>query len=128
MKKCSVTITSSVDGRENSFHLNGEMELSAFGATLHYKDGEAFVSLELQGEKAEIERNGDYTLKICLERGRVCNGVLGIGGNEGAIQSLAHKISYSVKDGSLLAVLHYDLLLGDEPQKMKLRIMARAKE
>ena len=127
MKECELAIASSADGQENNFTRKGEMELSAFGAKVCYLDEGASVCIYFQGETVTIDRQGDYTLKISLQHGVVSEGVLGIGGNEGIIHTLAHKVAYSINENSLLATLHYDLLIGDEPQKMKLRILARIK-
>ena len=125
MKECELTIASSADGQENNFMRKGEMELSIHCAKVRYEDEGALVCMDFQGETLDILRRGDYTLKISLQRGVVREGNLGIGGNEGAIHTLAHKVAYSISGNSLLATLHYDLLIGDEPQKMKLRILAR---
>ncbi len=124
MKKCKVTIITTVDGQESSIVREGEMTLSAGGACLRYREENALVCILLQGERAEISRNGDYSLFLHLERGQTREGRLGLGGSEGEIGVVAHKVGYSMGKDSLLALLEYDLLFGGETQKMKLRLHA----
>lgn len=128
MKSCNVKITTSVDGRETDFVGQGEMQLYARSADLRYQDGQAFVRLTVCDETATVERQGDYSLGLRLERGKFCDGTLGIGGAEGNVQVYTHRVVYSIGDNSLLLFLHYDLLIGTESQKMKVRLYARSGE
>ena len=128
MQACRVTITTSVDGAENTINREGECLLSVFGCELRYREENAAIRILLKGETAEIERVGDYSLRLNLERGRQTVGYLGIGGSEGEIGVFAHTVAYSMGKDSLLLSLRYDLLLGGELQKMKLRLLARVKD
>lgn len=126
MRTCDISITTVADGNKTSFSAKGEMDLSAYKAQLAYREAQSFVQVSLDGESAMIVREGDYTLRIPLKRGEMTCGTLGIGGNEGEIKVFAYKVEYSIREDALLAILHYDLLFGENKQKMKLRIVARA--
>ena len=127
MKACKLTITTTADGVENSVTREGEMELLLTGVQLRYREENAFVVMILKGESAEIQREGDYSLRLFLKRGEVSQGTIGIGGSNGEIQMFTHRVSYSVSKDSLLLSLHYDLLISGEKQEMKLRLLSRFK-
>ena len=128
MKKCRLTIITSVDGEETEFSAVGELVLSVKETCLRYRQDGSVVELCLEGETARIKRLGDYSLFLELRRGERTKGTLGIGGNEGEIEVDTHKVAYSQGKDSFLAVLHYDLQIGIERQKMKLRILARTEK
>ena len=125
MKKCKVTITTVVEGQENSITRDGEMDLSAEKTQLFYREENAAVHISLHGETAEVERQGDYTLRLHLVRGEITQGELGIGGSSGEIQTLTRAVQYSIREKSLLISLKYDLIISGEKQNMQLRILAR---
>ena len=125
MKACKVTITTKTDGQENTIVREGEMEATASCVTIAYKEEDALVSMRLQNETAEIERQGDYSLRLRLERGVLHKGELGLGGSCGEIETFAHAIQYSVTETSVLASLRYDLLFGTEKQEISLRFVSR---
>lgn len=125
MKKCKVTITTVVEGQENSITRDGEMDLSAEKTQLFYREENAAVHISLYGETAEVERQGDYTLRLHLVRGEITQGELGIGGSSGEIQTLTRAVQYSIREKSLLISLKYDLIISGEKQNMQLRILAR---
>ena len=125
MKKCRVTITTSVDGQENTIAKEGEMELSLASATLIYREENGVTRIFVESEKAEIERIGDYTMRLYLIRGELTEGEIGLGGSSGNIQSFTHRIQYSVTEKSLLLSLRYDLMISGEVQKMQIRLNAR---
>ena len=125
MKACKLTITTTADGVENTVTRDGEMELSIGSVQLRYREENAFVVMILKGESAEIQREGDYSLRLYLKRGELSQGTIGIGGANGEIQTFTHRVSYSVSKDSLLLSLHYDLLISGEKQVMKLRLLSR---
>lgn len=125
MKRCQVTITTEVDGRETEFSCEGILVLHARSATIRYKEENASVSLVFDGETVRVERNGDYCLRLFLKRGEENEGILGFGENAGQIKVFTHRVAYSIGQDSVLASLHYDLIFGAERQKMKLRVLAR---
>lgn len=127
MQACKLTITTSTDGTETTIHREGLCQLSVLGCELRYSEENAAVRILLKGETAEVERVGDYTLRLNLKRGERTVGYLGIGGSEGEIGVITHKVAYSQGKDSLLLSLNYSLLIGDEIQKMKLRLLARVK-
>lgn len=127
MKPCYLTITTTADGVETELSREGEIELSVNKTVLVYKEEQAIVRFTLQGERALVERQGDYSMRLCLERGKKCEGALGLGGAEGLIYTYTYRVAYSIGNNSLLASLRYDLLINDEPQEMKIRLLARLK-
>ena len=125
MQACKLTITTLVDGQKTEFSCQGELELSTFTAILRYREENAIVTLSWNGESVSIDRQGDYTLRLFLQRGARTVGSIGIGGNEGEVEVETHRLDYAVRKNSLLAMLHYDLIIGGEAQRMQLRISAR---
>jgi len=128
MQACRMTITTNADGVENTITRDGEMEISLNAVILRYREENAFVWMKLQGESAELERAGDYSLRLKLNRGEICKGEIGIGGNGGEIETFAKKVNYSVSKDSVLLSLHYDLIISGEKQEMKLRLISRFTE
>lgn len=125
MRKCRVTITTVVDGQENTIAREGEMDISLGVATLIYREENAATRIHLENEKAEVERIGDYTMRLCLIRGELTDGEIGLGGSSGGIQSFTHRVQYSMTEQSLLLSLKYDLMISGEVQKMQIRLTAR---
>ncbi len=112
---------------ENSIVREGEMKISFTDVELRYREENAFVYMKLQGDCAEIERQGDYSLRLHLKQDEETKGSIGIGGTDGEIGTFAHRVAYSVSKDSVLLSLHYDLLISGDVQTMKLRLLARAK-
>ncbi len=128
MKTCVLTITTATDGQKNTIIRKGEMQFALSGVYLRYREENTTVLLQIQGERAQIDRQGDYSLHLELERGKNQKGSIGIAGAEGEVGTYAHKITYAQREDSVLLLLHYDLDFGGEIQKMQLRILARAEE
>ena len=126
MLPCQMTITTVADGNQNSITRKGLFDLSLDKSVVCYREENAVVRIELQGETAVLERQGDYSLRLHLVRGEECEGYIGMGGSEGGITTYAHRINYSIGKDSLLLSLHYDLLISGEKQEMKLRLYAKA--
>ena len=118
MQACNITMTTSTDEEEITFSRLGEMELSLGKVVLRYREENAWVLLILENGQAIIDRQGDYALYLVL---------LGIGGNQGELETITHKVAYSLRKDSLLLSLQYDLHISGEIQKMKLRLLARRK-
>ena len=127
MQACRLTITTKTDEQENTFIHEGEMDLTPTMVKLRYQEENSTVFLQLEGETARIEREGDYTLRLNLVRGEMQPGEIGIGGSSGEILAYTHKVAYSITKDSLLLSLQYDLIMSGEPQKMKLRLISRLK-
>ena len=128
MKKCRLTITTIADGQENTITRDGEMDLLSQNIRLFYREANAAVYLQLQGETARVERQGDYSLRLYLVRGEKTKGEIGIGGSSGEIETFAHTVQYSVSETSLLLSLKYDLIISGETQNMQLRLLGRYKD
>ena len=128
MKKCRLTITTIADGQENTITRDGEMDLLNQKIQLFYREENAAVYLQLQGETAKVERQGDYSLRLHLIRGEKAKGEIGIGGSSGEIETFAHAVQYFVSETSLLLSLKYDLIISGETQSMHLRLLGRYKD
>lgn len=128
MKACMFTVTTIADGQKSSIIREGEMETLADRATLFYSEENAKVQIILTGKNATIERIGDYSLSLRLSCGEFSTGEIGVGGSSGKIETFAHKIKYSYKDGALLLTMQYDLIISGEIQKMNLRLLAKYKD
>ena len=128
MQDCYITITTEADGTENTITRQGRWEPSVNSVKLHYCEENAQIFLQLVDGCAYIKRMGDYTLSLSLEEGKLLDGKIGIGGAKGDVQTYARKISYFLKKDSLLLSLHYDLIISNETQKMKLRLLVKNKE
>ena len=89
--------------------------------------GLSFASGRLIFEKdgVKLERRGDYALSLLLRQGEISEGALSFGESVGTIRVHAHKIGYSIGADCLLASLRYDLIFGEERQKMKLRLYVK---
>ena len=127
MQACNITMTTSTDEEEFTFSRLGEMELSLGKVVLRYREENAWVLLTLENGQAIIDRQGDYALYLVLKEGESTKGLLGIGGNQGELETITHKVAYSLRKDSLLLSLQYDLHISGEIQKMKLRLLARRK-
>lgn len=124
MKKCFLTIVSSVDGKENTFSYEAELELSASSAVLRYSEECGKTKLHFEKGEARIERKGDYGLSLCLKEGERTAGMLSVAGSDGKIEVLTARVGYSIGKNSLLASLKYSMLFENEIQEMSLRIKA----
>ena len=125
MKDCTLTITTVANGEESSIIRKGKMRLLPLFVELIYNEDNACVHLKLENGCAYIERQGDYTLSLCLREGEQTDGKIGILASQGDVVVLAHKVNYSIGSNSLLLMLHYDLLFGEEKQEMKLRVYSK---
>ncbi len=126
MQPCKITIVTTEENREIKTVRDGEMRLCGLDAVLIYKETQATVKMVFQGECVEIIRQGDYSMRLRLKRGKLEKGELGIGGSTGEIQTFAHKIAYSVRENGMMALLHYDLIISGEKQEMRLRLSAQS--
>lgn len=125
MQKCMVSITTTADGTENTIIREGKMFLADDLVKLVYREENALICIELQENTARIERSGDYTLKLSLQNGKTGQGEIGINGASGSVGTFTDRILYSVTGESLHAVLHYDLLIAGQRQKMRLNLRAK---
>lgn len=128
MQPCKVTIATSADNEKTEITREGYCSIFEGGVKLRYEEAGTSVTLSLENGEVFIDRVGDYTLRLHLKKGEVTNGVLGINGAKGAVEVKTTRIAYAITKNSLLLSLHYLLIIGEEPQKMKLRIFAKINE
>ena len=125
MKDCRLTITTTVDGQETNVTRLGKMDLQPLGVTLYYREENAEVTIHARTNRVEIERKGDYSMRLTFVENELLSGTLGIGGNEGSLQTQTHRLAFSVTEHSFLLLLQYALIFSKEKQEMKIRISAR---
>ena len=128
MQTCKFTITTAVDGEENTLIKQGSIDFSQEGVVLRYEDEGAKVCIRLQKGKADVLRQGDYSLSLPLEEGKTTDGRLGLGGADGTIAVQTYTVKYA-KDGKVFKLaLRYDLLFSrEERQRMQLNLRATLK-
>ncbi len=127
MYTCKFAITTLVDGQENAMIRIGQLNISGGEISLMYQEESASVSIVLKKGIAVIDRRGDYSLHLTLEQGKTVEGNIGIGGSYGTVLAKTHHIKYSMDRGMFTLSLGYDLLFGDETQKMRLKLRGQIK-
>lgn len=128
MQKCRITMTTATDGEKNTFFMDGELQVSPTETFVRYNEENARVVVQVQEEFVRIERTGDYSMVLPLQKGKRQTGALGIGNQTGEIQIDAHEIAYTKKQDGLLLNLRYDLYIGNEKQEMELTLLAKVME
>ena len=127
MYTCKFAITTSVDGQENAMIRMGQFNISGDEVLLTYQEEGAAVSIVLKKGIAVIDRRGDYSLHLTLEQGKTVEGNIGIGGSCGTVLAKTHHLKYSMERGVFKLSLGYDLLFGEETQKMRLKLRGQIK-
>ena len=125
MKNCTLNITTTVDGIATSIQRNGQASLTPISAHIIYKEENAVVEITLSEGLLHIERRGDYTQSMYFCERKRMTGKLGIGGADGEIHTHTDALSFSLSETALLLSMHYVLLIGDEPQNMKIRLFVK---
>ena len=125
MQPCRIEISTKADGKETRVVKAGRMQLSSTSLALFYEENGGQVELTMQNNVVEISRKGDYSMFLRLEKCRITDGFIGVNGQSGKMQTYAKRVAYALNEKSALLSLHYDLLIGEEPQEMKLRIFAQ---
>ena len=109
MRNCDLTLTTTVEENRTQVKQSGKLRSSEAETTLVYNEAQATVFIKFLKDTVIIERQGDYSLYIPLEKGKIKTGTLGIGGSEGEILVETHAIGYSLSKTALLASLSYTL-------------------
>ena len=126
MQEVFLTIWTAVDQEESRFSCKAEMESSSLSAVLCYTEENARVAIYVAETETRIEREGDYSMRLCLRENCRTQGTLSIGGNEGVLDVSTKRIAYTMTKNSLLLQLEYTLHFGKEVQQMRLRLKATA--
>ncbi len=125
MRVCTVTIATQADERKSNVVRNGRIEITSTKVTITYTEETAETLLVFDKNNVSIERKGDYTMRLSMQKGETRNGVIGIGDNEGEVQTKTSRLAYTISDTSFMLSLHYDLIIGGETQKMRIRLFAK---
>lgn len=127
MKICKLIISTVADGCENTISRMGKVAILNGSILMEYKEENAQVQLTINQNSAKIERVGDYSLRLYLIPNQITEGNIGIAGNEGAISVRTFLVDCKQMEEQVEIHLHYELLFGEEPQMMKLSLMAYMK-
>ena len=122
--RCEVKLTTTVDGKKTRVVHGGDLQISESHACVTYTEENAVVSIEVKGKTITLIREGDYSLRLTLEKGKTLDGVLALGDNEGIIQVKTQRVGYKLTKNTLVLELKYTLLIG-EAQEMQLKIEAK---
>ena len=124
-QNCLIMISTKVDGKKSEYTVEGEVEILLRSAYLSYCENQSVVKVFLCGEKAEINREGDYALSLCLETGKTTQGRIGIAGNSGENSTYTHKIESRIAENFIAARFRYDLIIAAEKQEMELNLFVK---
>lgn len=125
MYACTLTIFSSVDGKDSTFRTEGRYRLYPDRTEIRYAEENSNVLLCITSEGATIERTGEYTLFLPLLEGKRTSGKIGIGGSCGSVDISTKKSELSLKEDGIAFSAAYALHFDGEMQRMKLRVLAR---
>ncbi len=124
MAICKLTVSTRVDGEENKIVRMGKIEDSEGEIRISYREENAQVRLRILGRRAEILREGDYSLFLPLMQGESTEGTLGISGSKGGLPITTHRVEHSKKNEQTRISLDYELWFCEGSQKMQLEIIA----
>lgn len=125
MKCWQLQITTNVDGRETVTERMGEVTIDGSSVKLVYAEESAVVTLTIAEKNALVKREGDYDLFLSLREGEKTDGSITLSGSQGTLTVKTDKVRCLIKDNaSALLILQYVIYFGDEPQEMKLRLVA----
>ena len=129
MQDCRLTIITSTDGQENTVGYDGKIDVCEGVVRLIYNEKDAAICITAQKGLVVIERTGDYSLRLHLEEGKKTDGLLGIGGAVGKVQTETYRAKYLLDECVLKLSLRYNLIFSAmEVQEMKLNIKAQIKK
>ena len=119
-------IVTTVDGEATQKTWEAECELGTEFAKIEYRDEQAFVRVLIDNGRTEIERVGDYGLKMSFQEGKDTPVVLEIAGNVGEITAHTYRLGYLLSEKSCMLHLHYALCFSEtEKQEINLRLHAK---
>ncbi len=127
MEFCRLTIHTTADDTSSTITRMGKISRLSDRIILSYREENAQVTLLLEKGRAEIERVGDYSLRLLLLPGTVSQGALGVGGSEGVVQTRTRSVEYRQTGKTLHILLEYALLFGEERQEMRLEMTVECK-
>ncbi len=122
MAICKLTVYTRVDGEENKIVRMGKIEEKEGEIVLSYREENAQVRLRILGSRAEIFREGDYSLFLPLVEGQSTEGALGISGSKGGLPITTRRVEYVKNEGERKIFLDYELWFCEGSQKMQLEI------
>ncbi len=121
MQACQIKISTAVDGEEKKIVRRGSISRGD-EVVLQYEEENAKVKITLRNQRALLEREGEYGLRLPLEEGKTTEGALSLSGAHGDIPVHTQKVAYVFEEKGGEIELHYQLLFGEEKQDMRLRI------
>ncbi len=127
MSICKLTLTTSVDGKENRAQYMGKLEREAGDIRLYYREENAEISLLLRKKTVVVKRVGDYSLQLCLRQGEDTEGSLSIGDSAGKILTETYLVDCEERENEVRIVLHYALIFDGDKQDMRLCVTANTR-
>ncbi len=124
MAICKLTVCTNADGVKNKIVRMGKIEEKEGRVRLSYREENAEVCLLVSGNRAEIRREGDYSLFLPLLEGATTQGGLGLGGSQGQVSVTCRRVECTRVEETTKISLKYALLFGEDSQKMQLEITA----
>ncbi len=124
MAICKLTIDTRVDGEGSKIVRMGKIETQDGELCVRYREENAEVHLRIRGNRAEIRREGDYSLFLLLIEGESTEGALGISGSQGGLPVTTRRVECARKEGETRIFLDYELWFCEGSQKMQLEITA----
>ncbi len=125
MRICKLTIVSSADEQTSKTVRMGKWENADEGVRLFYREASAQVELVISGDRATVNRQGDYSLRLPLIVGAQTQGMLCVSGSEGALPVYTRSVTCVNRRDGFELLLEYELLFGEERQRMILKITAQ---
>jgi len=119
-------IVTTLDGKETKKTWDATCEFGLDSVHIHYQDEAAAVNVWLKDGRVEIERKGDYGLRMSFEEGKTLPVILDIAGSVGEIKAKTYRLGYLLSAKSCMLHLHYVLCFSEtEKQEMNLRMYAK---
>lgn len=125
MPNCTLTIATTIDGKETQISRKGEMTNLGDCLLLTYQEDGAKTTVTVGKDSAEITRKGDYSTYLPLKKGEKTQGSLGIAGSIGELWIQTYLAEYSQKTNKYLITLRYDILTEGDPQETRVRILVK---
>ncbi|MBQ8406714.1 MAG: DUF1934 family protein [Clostridia bacterium] len=127
MNACVLKIITETNGEKNTVYKLGKAEFDRSFLKITYTDETSYVSIDLNGKKGKIVRQGEYSLELNLEEGKEIASSIGLGIASGEMDVYTSKMQWTKEDQKANLLLDYTLLFGTEKQNIKLTVDVQLK-
>lgn len=115
-----IRIQTRTQGSETIFKSRGTIIPHDDGFLVRYMQDRDPTELEILPSGLEMRRFGEIELSCNFLEGRSTQMHMHFSGGSGVIPVFTHNFSFVLSDGNIFALLCYELLLPDDPQKFEL--------